>query len=153
MDIHVTINGTPHTWRVGPGEILLDVLRAEGFTSVKTGCGEGDCGACTILVDGQAMRACLLMAGQVEGRELITAEGLGTSTEPHLLQQAFVDSGAVQCGFCTPGMLLSAKGLLDVTPAPDREQIAEALDGNLCRCTGYKKIIEAVELAAERMNR
>lgn len=151
MDIHVTINGRALTLRVGPGEILLDVLRAHGYTSVKTGCGEGDCGACTVLLDGRAVRACLLVAGQVEGRALTTAEGLGTNTEPHLLQQAFVDSGAVQCGYCTPGMLLSAKGLLDVTPAPSAAEVAEALDGNLCRCTGYKKIIEAVELAAERM--
>jgi len=151
MDIHVTINGRSQTWRVGPGEILLDLLRKRGFTSVKTGCGQGDCGACTILVDGVAMRACLLVAGQAEGRELTTAEGLALGAEPNVLQQAFVDSGAVQCGFCTPGMLLSAKGLLDEQRAPSAEEIKEALDGNLCRCTGYKKIIEAVELAAERM--
>jgi carbon-monoxide dehydrogenase small subunit len=151
MDIHVKINGRPATWNVQPGAILLDVLRERGYCSVKRGCGEGDCGACTVLVDGHSMRACLLLVGQVEGRSLITAEGLGSLDHPHPLQQAFVDSGAVQCGFCTPGMLLSAKGLLDEVPAPTRAQVVEALDGNLCRCTGYKKIVEAVELAAQRL--
>jgi carbon-monoxide dehydrogenase small subunit len=150
MDIHLKINGEAITWRSGPGEKLLDAMRERGYASLKRGCGEGDCGACTVLVDGQAMRACLLVVGQLEGRELTTAEGLHDGEQPHVLQQAFVDSGAVQCGFCIPGMLLSAKSLLDENPAPGRDEVLEALDGNLCRCTGYVKIVEAVELAAER---
>jgi len=153
MEINVTINGQPLTWQVNPGEILLDVLRREGYLSVKWGCGEGDCGACTILVDGQSMRSCLMLVGQIEGRTLTTVESLGTVGEPHPLQAAFVEHGAVQCGYCTPGMLLSAKALVDQGHVPTEDQVREALDGNLCRCTGYKKIIEAVLDAAERMNK
>ena len=153
MDIHTKINGKAVVWKANPGENLLEVLRREGFVSVKRGCGEGDCGACTILVDGDAQRACLLLAGQVEGRELTTVEALGTPDEPHVLQQAFVEHGAIQCGFCTPGMLLSARALLDRNPSPTREEVCEALDGNLCRCTGYVKIVEAVLDAAGRLNK
>jgi len=151
VDIHTKINGRAVIWRANPGENLLRVLRREGLVSVKRGCNEGDCGACTILVDGKAQRACLLLAGQVEGRSLMTVEALGTPEEPHLLQQAFVEHGAVQCGFCTPGMLLSARALLDENPSPTREEVCEALDGNLCRCTGYVKIIAAVLDAAGRL--
>ena len=151
MDIHTNINGKAVVWRANPGENLLQVLRREGFVSVKRGCDEGDCGACTILVDGTAQRACLLLAGQVEGRALITVEALGTPDEPHVLQQAFVEHGAVQCGFCTPGMLLSARALLDENPSPTHQEVCEALDGNLCRCTGYVKIIAAVLDAAGRL--
>jgi len=153
LDIHTKINGKAVVWKANPGENLLEVLRREGFVSVKRGCGEGDCGACTILVDGDAQRACLLLAGQVEGRELTTVEALGTPDEPHVLQQAFVEHGAIQCGFCTPGMLLSARALLDRNPSPTREEVCEALDGNLCRCTGYVKIVEAVLDAAGRLNK
>jgi carbon-monoxide dehydrogenase small subunit len=152
MQIHVEVNGKKLTWEAHPGESLLSVLRREGFLSVKRGCEEGDCGACTILLDGRSARACLLLSAQAEGRRITTLEGLGNADRLHPLQQAFVDSGAVQCGFCTPGMVLSAKALLDRVPRPDEEQVREALDGNLCRCTGYKKIIEAVLLAAQRMN-
>ena len=151
MDIHTNINGKAVVWKANPGENLLQVLRREGFVSVKRGCDEGDCGACTILVDGAAQRACLLLAGQVEGRALITVEALGTPEEPHVLQQAFVEHGAVQCGFCTPGMLLSARALLDENPSPTHQEVCEALDGNLCRCTGYVKIIAAVLDAAGRL--
>lgn len=151
MDIHVNINGRSVVWTANPGENLLEVLRREGFASVKRGCNQGDCGACTILLDGTAQRACLLLAGQVEGRSLETVEALGTPDQPHALQQAFVEHGAVQCGFCTPGMLLSAKALLDENPIPVYTDVCEALDGNLCRCTGYKKIIEAVLDAAGRL--
>ena len=151
MDIHVNINGRSVVWKANPGENLLEVLRREGFLSVKRGCNEGDCGACTILVDGTAQRACLLLAGQVEGRLLETVEALGSPEQPHALQQAFVEHGAVQCGFCTPGMLLSAKALLDENSTPAQADVCEALDGNLCRCTGYKKIIEAVLDAAGRL--
>jgi aerobic carbon-monoxide dehydrogenase small subunit len=151
MDIHVTVNGRPETWQAAPGESVLELIRRQDLTSVKRGCSQGDCGACTILLDGQAMRACLLVAAQLEGRALTTAEGLGSLETPHPLQRAFVDAGAVQCGFCTPGMLLASQALLAQTPRPDEAAVREALDGNLCRCTGYKKIIEAVLLAAERM--
>jgi aerobic-type carbon monoxide dehydrogenase small subunit (CoxS/CutS family) len=151
VDIHVNINGKAVVWKANPGENLLQVLRREGFSSVKRGCNQGDCGACTVLVDGQAQRACLLLAGQVEGRSLETVEGLGTPDEPHPLQQAFVERGAVQCGFCTPGMLLASKALLQENPAPSAEDVRAALDGNLCRCTGYVKIIAAVLDAAGRM--
>lgn len=147
----MNINGKAVVWKANPGENLLQVLRREGFSSVKRGCNQGDCGACTVLVDGQAQRACLLLAGQVEGRSLETVETLGTPGEPHALQQAFVEHGAVQCGFCTPGMLLSAKALLDENPAPTAEDVRAALDGNLCRCTGYVKIIAAVLDAAGRL--
>jgi len=153
VDIHTNINGKAVVWKANPGENLLEVLRREGFVSVKRGCSEGDCGACTILVDGNAQRACLLLAGQVEGRRLTTVEALGTPDEPHVLQQAFVEHGAIQCGFCTPGMLLSARSLLDQKPSPTREDVCEALDGNLCRCTGYVKIIEAVLDAAGRLSK
>jgi aerobic carbon-monoxide dehydrogenase small subunit len=151
MDIHVTVNGRPEIWQAAPGESVLELVRRQGLTSVKRGCSQGDCGACTILMDGQAMRACLLVAAQLEGRTVTTAEGLGSLETPHPLQRAFVDAGAVQCGFCTPGMLLASQALLAQTPRPDEAAVREALDGNLCRCTGYKKIIEAVLLAAERM--
>jgi carbon-monoxide dehydrogenase small subunit len=149
----VNINGQAVAWRANPGENLLDVLRREGFASVKRGCNQGDCGACTILVDGTAQRACLLLAGQAEGRSLVTVEALGTPAEPHVLQQAVVEHGAVQCGFCTPGMLLSAKALLDENPSPTHADVCAALDGNLCRCTGYKKIIEAVLDASGRLRK
>ncbi len=151
MDIRVTINGEPVLWQVKPGERVLDLLRREGFASVKHGCGEGDCGSCTILVDGETMRACLLLAGQMEGREITTVDALGTPEKPHPIQKAFVECGAVQCGFCTPGMILSAYALIKRIPDPTEEDVREALDGNLCRCTGYVKIVEAVLVAAKRM--
>ncbi|MBW2701531.1 MAG: (2Fe-2S)-binding protein [Deltaproteobacteria bacterium] len=151
MDIRVTINGEPVLWQVKPGERVLDILRREGFASVKHGCGEGDCGSCTILVDGETMRACLLLAGQMEGREITTVDALGTPDKPHPIQKAFVECGAVQCGFCTPGMILSAYALIKRIPDPTEEEVREALDGNLCRCTGYVKIVEAVLVAAKRM--
>lgn len=153
MSIEFTLNGSlvsVHCDRVRP---LLDVLRDElGLKGAKQGCDhEGECGACTVLLDGQPVRACLTPMGSVAGRQVLTIEGLGTSEHLHPLQAAFIEVGAVQCGFCTPGMLLAAKSLLDNEPSPNREQIIEALDGNLCRCTGYTKIIKAVELAGARL--
>jgi carbon-monoxide dehydrogenase small subunit len=131
---------------------LLEVLREDlGLTGTKHGCELGECGTCTVLVDGEPQLSCLLLPIQVEGRAITTVEGMGTTAELHPLQRAFVELGAAQCGYCTPGILLSARSLLERDPSPTRDAIRETLAGNLCRCTGYVKIIEAIELAAERM--
>lgn len=151
MRVELTLNGARASLEVEPDELLATALRRQGLTGLKRGCQDGSCGACTVLLDGQAVRSCLLFAAQVEGRQVTTIEGLGTIEEPHPLQRSFVDHGAVQCGYCVPGMILSAKALLDETPAPSRAEIGEALDGNLCRCTGYVKQLEAVEDAAGRL--
>jgi aldehyde oxidoreductase len=150
MQIAFTLNDQPITVHADPATPLLDVLRNElGLTGTKQGCDhEGECGACTVLLDGQAVRACLTPAGKVAGRRVFTIEGLGSAGRLHPLQQAFIDVGAVQCGYCTPGMLLAAKALLDRYPDPSQEQIVEALEGNLCRCTGYVRIVDAVRRAA-----
>lgn len=146
----MTLNGTEVTVQVQADEMLVDVLRERlGLTGTKVGCNEGECGACTVLLDGEAVLSCLLPAMRAQGREVITIEGLSEGDRLHPLQQAFVDYGAVQCGYCTPGFILSAKALLDRNPHPTREQIKEAIAGNLCRCTGYVKIIEAIEAAAK----
>jgi len=129
---------------------LLEVLREElGLTGAKEGCGIGECGACTVLLDGRPVYSCLLLAPQADGRRIETVEGLGTEDEPHPLQRAFVQTGAVQCGFCIPGVLMAAKALLDEDPRPNRQRIREALSGNLCRCTGYWPLIEAVEAVCD----
>lgn len=135
--------------RVKPRETLLDVLRGRlRLTGTKKGCGNGECGACTVLLDKKAVNACLVLALTVDGRRVTTVEGLAGAEELHPLQKAFVTYGALQCGFCTPGMLMSASALLAEHPAPGREDIKKALSGNLCRCTGYLQIIEAIEAAA-----
>lgn len=151
MTIELTINGTAQTLAVDPGEVALDTLRRAGYASVKRGCDEGDCGSCSILVDGQLMRACLLYAGQLHGRAVTTVEGLGTARAPHPIQRSFVEAGAVQCGYCTPGMILATHALLAEHPDPSEDQIRQGLDGNLCRCTGYVKIIDGVRIAAEAL--
>ena len=153
MKLNLTVNGTARTLEIAPRALLIDVLRDAGYTSVKRGCETGDCGACTVLVDGVPLASCVLFAGQVEGRALTTVEGLGTPERPHPLMEAMVDAGAVQCGFCTPGMILSAKALLDENPNPTAADVKDALDGHLCRCTGYVKQIEAVLDAAARLRR
>lgn len=128
---------------------LIDLLRnVFGLTGTKEGCGEGECGACTVIMNGNAVNSCLVLAGQAQNTDIVTIEGLSTDGKPGRLQQAFINSGAVQCGFCTPGMILSAKALLDKNPCPSEEEIKMALSGNLCRCTGYKKIVAAVRLAS-----
>lgn len=144
MVITLRINKEKKQIRISPGDILLEVLRREGYKGVKKGCGQGECGACTVLLDGKPVNSCLVLAAEADGREITTIEGLGTPVRPHPLQTAFVKKGAVQCGFCTPGMILSAKALLDENPRPTDGEIKKALDGNYCRCTGYVKIIDAV---------
>ena len=145
------VNGTQLRITLRGDEVLLDVLRDLGYTEVKEGCREGACGSCLVLLEGVLVNSCQVLAASALGKEITTVKGLGTFHKPHPIQEAFVEAGAVQCGFCTPGMVLAAYALLKESPRPTEEQIRHALDGNLCRCTGYVKIIEAVKLAAERM--
>jgi len=146
------VNGKDFEIETDPNRTLLDVLRTDlGLTGTKYGCGVGQCGACTVIVDGTARCSCLILIGQVHGRGVETAEGLSNGEELHPLQNSFIENHALQCGYCTPGMLMSAKGLLDKNPSPSEEEIKVAISGNLCRCTGYKQIITAVKKAAERM--
>ncbi len=152
MRLELTVNGDPYRREVEQDATLLDVLRETlGLTGTKWGCKTGDCGACTVLVDGEPVVSCLQLAQQVNGREVTTIEGLGRDGELGDLQAAFVRNGAAQCGFCTPGMVLSTTALLRESPRPSLDQIEKALEGNLCRCTGYNKIIDAVlEVAQAR---
>jgi carbon-monoxide dehydrogenase small subunit len=150
--IEMTINGQPVEALVEPNRTLLQFLREDlGLTGTKHGCGLGDCGACTVILDGQPVNSCLVLAIQANGKEVLTIEGLAENGKLHPIQQAFVDKGAIQCGFCTPGMILSAKALLDANPKPTEEDIRMAISGNLCRCTGYQKIVEAIGEAAEKI--
>jgi carbon-monoxide dehydrogenase small subunit len=152
MDVTITVNGEEKTASVPPETTLLKMLREDLFlTGAKLGCDVGDCGACTVLVDGLAVNACLMMAGQAQGREVLTIEGMADLDAFHPLQTAFEELAALQCGFCGPGMILSAKYLLDNNPSPSEDDIKDALSGNLCRCTGYTKIIEGVIDAAKAM--
>jgi len=148
MTVALTINGRKQAVDAAPGEKLADTLRRLGFLGVKKGCGEGTCGSCSVLLDGLHVTSCVVFTAAVEGREVTTIEGLGDVVNPHPIQVEFVNAGAVQCGFCTPAMVLATKALLDMNPTPTTEQIKQALDGNLCRCTGYVKILEAVRNAA-----
>ena len=151
--IELKINGETFHVEVEPHETLLDVIRGRvGLTGTKKGCETGQCGACTIIVEGKAVNACLILAVEAHGREIVTVEGLAKDRQLHPLQQAFVEEGAVQCGYCTPGMLLSAKALLDENPRPTQRQVKEAIAGNLCRCTGYVKIVKAIMTAAEKIS-
>ena len=152
VTITLTVNGRAHTVTTATHKTLLYLLRDDvHLYGAKDGCREGECGACTVLLDGQAVNACLVLAGQADGRAVITIEGLATDGRLHPLQRTFVQAGAVQCGFCTPGLILSAVALLAQHPRPDDAQIRHALTGNLCRCTGYTQIIEAVKQAAADM--
>ena len=149
-EISLRLNGREKRFRVEERETLLQVLRERaGLTGAKKGCDLGECGACTVILNGRAVNSCCVFAVQADGGSVETIEGLGTPDKPHPLQQAFIDAGAVQCGFCTPGMILAAKALLDREPRPSRSAIRQALSGNLCRCTGYEKLEQAVERAAE----
>ena len=147
--IEITLNGEKRKVEVTTRETLLDVLRNKlGATEVKNGCGKGDCGSCAVILDGKAVNSCLTLALQANGKEVVTLKGIGNEEKPHPLQKSFVEHGAIQCGFCTAGMVVSAKALLDQNPRPSRDEIREAISGNLCRCTGYKKIVDAIQDAA-----
>lgn len=151
MSITFTLNGSEKTASITPNTRLLDMIRDEiGLTGTKEGCGVGECGACTVIVDGQAVNSCLVFAASVAGKSVTTIEGVAQQDGTlHPIQQAFLDNHALQCGFCTPGFVMSAKALLDKNPHPTREEIRVAISGNLCRCTGYEQIIQAVEDAAQ----
>ena len=148
-DIKVRVNDRLVSAQIAAETTLLDFLREQGFIEVKRGCDKGDCGACTVIMDGKAILSCITLALQADGSKIYTVKSLGTADRMHPLQKAFVDLEALQCGFCTPGMLLSAKALLDSNPHPTRGQIREAISGNLCRCTGYQKIVDAIEAVAK----
>jgi len=152
--ISLNINNRIYEVPVEPRDLLVDVIRKKvGLTGTKKGCGQGDCGACTVLIDGKAVLSCLTLAITCQGKKITTIEGLAAADgQLHPIQQSFVDHGAVQCGFCTSGMILSAKALLDSNASPGNEEIKRSLAGNLCRCTGYKKIVEAVEAASQIMS-
>lgn len=150
--VTLNVNGRKHTVALEPHVTLLRALRDLGYTDVKNGCEKGDCGACAVLLDGKSVNSCLVLAWQASGAQIVTNAGLGTLEKPHPLQEAFADNGAIQCGYCTSGMIISAKALLDEKPQPSEEDIREALSGNLCRCTGYEQIFEAVKIAADKLN-
>lgn len=150
VKVKCNLNHKPLEIEVEADLLLVEMLRDKlHLTGTKVGCGEGECGACTVLVDGKNVNSCLILAASVDGKEIVTIEGLAEGDNLHPLQEAFINFGAVQCGFCTPGMLLSAKALLDETPHPTTKEIYEAISGNLCRCTGYTKIAEAIEAVAD----
>jgi aerobic-type carbon monoxide dehydrogenase small subunit (CoxS/CutS family) len=150
MELNLTVNGISLHWSIAPGELLLDVLRRQGYFGVKRGCEKGECGACAVLVDGKPVNSCLMFAAQAEGRQILTIEGVAVAGKLDPLQEAFLDHGAVQCGFCTPGMVISGKALLDRCPDPSEDQVREALAGHLCRCTGYRKPVDAILAAASK---
>ena len=153
MKVNFTLNGKSMSVETAPDRRVVDLLREDlGLSGTKECCGSGECGACTILVDGESRLSCLMLAAQLEGRTLLTIEGLAANGELHVVQQAFVDHGAVQCGFCTPGMVLATLDLLRRIPEPTREEVRRELSGNLCRCTGYQKIVDAVMASARILN-
>jgi len=147
--IELKVNGETYEVAIDTHRTLLEVLREElGLTGTKEGCDLGDCGSCTVLMDGKPLHSCLVLAMEARGKDILTIEGLAEGGKLHPLQQEFVDHGGVQCGFCTPGMIMSAKALLDRNPSPTEDEIKRAISGNLCRCTGYVKIVEAIDAAA-----
>ena len=153
MRLNFFVNDQPVSLEVEPQRRLLDILREDlGLTGTKEGCDEGECGACTVLVDGHPMNSCLVLVAELDGKHVLTVEGLARDGRLHPLQEAFLEVGAVQCGYCTPGMLLSGIALLNLYPHPTREQIRKEMEGNICRCTGYARIADAIQLAAERIN-
>jgi len=154
ITVKFTLNGKKVEVKVKPNTTLLDLLRRKlKITSVKRGCERGECGACTVLIDNQPVNSCLVLAPQVDGKNVVTIEGIVKNGELHPIQEAFIETGAVQCGFCTPGIILTLKALFDSNPDPSEEDIRKAIEGNLCRCTGYTKIIEAAILAKNRIKK
>lgn len=152
IPVTLNVNGTRHEIDVEPHELLLDVIRNRlGLTGSKRSCDVQVCGACTVLLDGRPVSSCTLLAFEADGRQVLTIEGVATNGKLHPLQEAFIEKGGFQCGFCTPGMILTAKVLLEENPAPSEEEIIEFMNGNICRCTGYKKIIESIVAAAEKL--
>jgi len=151
MEIKLTINGEEKILVIKPNLLLMDLLRRERYFSVKHGCETGDCGACAVLLDGRAVNTCIMLAAQAHEKSIVTLESLGTPDHLHPLQQAFIEYGAIQCGYCTPAMILVAKALLDENPEPMEAEVRQALAGVLCRCTGYVKPVEAVLAAADQM--
>ena len=152
--LNLKVNGMDYSLLVAPHQTLLEVIRSElGLLGTKSACEMGECGACTVLLDGEPVASCLVLALEAHGREVLTIEGISSGGEPHPIQRAFVEAGAVQCGFCTPGMVMSTKALLDQNPDADEEEIREGLLGNLCRCTGYTKVIRAVEAAKDLLKK
>ena len=150
--LEMILNGKEVSAEIEPGDLLAHVLRERfGLIGTKISCGEGECGSCTVLVDGLTVTSCIYPAMKAQGREVITIEGLAAGSRLHPIQQAFVDVTAPQCGYCIPGMIISAKALLDENPHPTQEEIRTGISGNICRCTGYYQIVEAIELAAQRM--
>jgi carbon-monoxide dehydrogenase small subunit len=150
--LNITVNGKDYELQIKPSANLLDVIREDlGLTGTKEGCGVGECGSCTVIVDGITVNACLMLAMEAQGSRVTTIEGLADGDKLHPIQQAFVDVGGLQCGFCTPGMILSTKALLDENDSPTDEEIRKGLEGNFCRCTGYTKIIESVRTAANML--
>lgn len=149
--VDLRVNGRRHEVALASNVTLLHALRDLGYTDVKNGCEIGECGACAVLLNGMAVNSCMVLAWQADGAEIVTNAGLGTLDKPHPIQEAFADAGAIQCGYCTSGMVISTKALLDRNPDPSEAEIREALSGNLCRCTGYGQIIEAVRLASRRL--
>ena len=149
FQLDLKVNGERKHWTIAPGDLLLDVLRREAYFGVKRGCETGECGACTVLVNGKPINSCLMFAAQAQGCEVLTIEGVAQGEKLDPLQEAFLEHGAVQCGYCTPGMILSAKALLAERPDPTEAEVREALAGNFCRCTGYLKPVEAVLAAAK----
>lgn len=150
--VKLTVNGKAYEISIPPWRTLLEVIREDlKLTGTKEGCGLGECGACTVIMDGKTVNSCLVLATEADGKQITTIEGLAEGEKLHPLQQVFVDHGGLQCGFCTPGMIMSAKALLDENPHPTEDEIKEGIAGNLCRCTGYTKIIESIKAAAEDM--
>ncbi len=150
--VQLRVNGEVHDVAIMPNETLVEVLREQlELTGTKAGCGEGACGTCTVLLDGRPVRSCLTLAVEAQGKEIVTIEGLAQGTELHPVQKAFIEHGAIQCGFCSPAMILTSKAFLDENPHPTEEQVRRAISGVVCRCTGYAKIVEAVLAAAESL--
>ena len=151
MEISICINGTDHIVEIDAGETLLDLLRWLGYKGPKKACETGNCGACTVLLDGRPVASCIMLAAQANGATIQTAEGLAQDGKLHAVQEAFMDAGAPQCGFCTPGMVMTAAAFLAVNPDPTRAEIRQAISGNICRCSGYVKVVDAIVLAARRI--